>query len=104
MILTDGRHLVSTVGPKELHAFAARIGLKREWYQDFGHRMPHYDLFGYSVLRRALAAGAVMVTSRELVRRTVRWSRMRTRGRRALNQFLLAPALRRRFLQGERRL
>jgi len=88
MILTDGRHLVSTVGPKELHAFAAGIGLKREWYQDFGHLIPHYDLFGWSVLQRALAAGGVKVTSRDLVRGMVRWMRMRTRARRALYQFL----------------
>jgi hypothetical protein len=27
----------------ELHAFAARLGLKRAWYQD-SNRLPHYDL------------------------------------------------------------
>lgn len=26
----------------ELHAFAAHLGLKREWFQD--HFVPHYDL------------------------------------------------------------
>lgn len=26
----------------ELHAFAKRLGLKREWFQD--HIVPHYDL------------------------------------------------------------
>jgi len=36
---------------EELHAFAKRIGMKREWFQD--HRvLPHYDLVPS---RRALA-------------------------------------------------
>lgn len=40
----------------ELHAFAARIGLKRGWFQE--HRiMPHYDLTP-ARRERALAAGA----------------------------------------------
>lgn len=46
-----------------LHAFAKRIGLKREWFQE--HRlMPHYDL---TPLRReaALKAGAVFVSGRD---------------------------------------
>lgn len=40
----------------ELHEFAARIGLKREWFQPFSR--PHYDL---SKGRRsaAMAAGAI---------------------------------------------
>ena len=35
---------------EELHAFAARIGLKRQWFQD--KRLPHYDL---TARRRAAA-------------------------------------------------
>jgi len=47
----------------ELHAFAARIGLKRAWFQR--HALaPHYDL---TPRRReaAVAAGAVEMTFRE---------------------------------------
>jgi len=28
----------------ELHAFAKRLGLKREWFQEGNARYPHYDL------------------------------------------------------------
>lgn len=48
----------------ELHAFAARIGLRREWAQlPPEHRIPHYDL---TAGRReaAIAAGAVEVSAR----------------------------------------
>ena len=64
---------LSTDGPiEELHAFAARIGLKRAWFQD-DPKYPHYDL---TPARRAAAvkAGAVEVTGREwiLARRAAR--------------------------------
>ena len=51
----------------ELHAFAAEIGLRREWFQDDA-RLPHYDLHP---ARRvvAVANGAVQVTRRELAER-----------------------------------
>lgn len=48
---------------EELHAFAARIGLKRAWFQR--HRLaPHYDL---TVRRReaAVRAGAIELSFRE---------------------------------------
>lgn len=46
-----------------LHAFAARIGMRREWFQD--HKiMPHYDLTA-GRRARALALGAVYVSARE---------------------------------------
>jgi len=70
MILTDGNHLVSTVSFAELHAFAEKIGLRYSWFQD--HRISHYDLFGWSMVDRVCEAGAVFVTSRELVRRAFR--------------------------------
>jgi Protein of unknown function (DUF4031) len=62
----DGKescHL-TTDGPlDELHEFAARIGMKRSWFQE--HRlMPHYDLTPQR-RARALAAGAVFVSARE---------------------------------------
>lgn len=65
MILTDGTHLASTETVEELHAFAARIGLRRAWFQD--HRIPHYDLTTSSMVQKAVAAGAASVTRRHLL-------------------------------------
>ena len=50
---------------EELHALAARIGLKRSWFQDHPVH-PHYDL---SPAKRelALAAGAVFVPQRQQI-------------------------------------
>ena len=56
-------HLISDTSFEELHAFAARLGLPdRAFHRD------HYDLPDAWV-RRAVAAGAVEVDARELVRR-----------------------------------
>jgi hypothetical protein len=58
---------LTTDGPlAELHAFAARIGLRRAWFQD--RSTPHYDL---SPGKRELAldAGAVFVEARVQARR-----------------------------------
>jgi hypothetical protein len=61
MVLTDGTHLVaSTI--KELHEFAARIGLKRQWFQAHP-RHPHYDLTSRSAYEKAMRAGAVRMSS-----------------------------------------
>lgn len=49
----------------ELHAFAASVGLRREWFQS--HRLWHYDIMTWSKRRRALRAGAVSVTPRQSV-------------------------------------
>lgn len=58
---------LTTDGPiEELHVFAARLGLKREWFQE--HRIvPHYDL---TPKRRvaALALGAVHVPMRHQIK------------------------------------
>lgn len=51
----------------ELHGFAARIGMKRKWFQD-RPRFPHYDLTSRR-RRKALEVGAVEETTREMVRR-----------------------------------
>ena len=49
-----------------LHTFAARIGMKRAWFQD--HRLaPHYDLTK-SKRERALQLGAVFVSALEQAR------------------------------------
>lgn len=50
----------------ELHALAAAIGMRREWFQDH-RRAPHYDLTSHR-RQAALAAGAVAVTRTEAVR------------------------------------
>jgi hypothetical protein len=50
----------------DLHAFAARLGLRREWFQSHP-RYPHYDL---TPTKRQLAVrlGAREVTARQMVR------------------------------------
>jgi hypothetical protein len=57
---------------KELHRFARGLKFKRGWFQAH-RRHPHYDLTTERALGRALEAGAVRVSSRELVRRMARW-------------------------------
>ena len=64
MVYTDGTHLVADT-LIELHKFADKIGLKREWFQD--HQIPHYDIFGCKI-KRALEAGVVAATTRELIK------------------------------------
>lgn len=49
---------------QELHDLAARIGLKREWFQN--HGTPHYDLC-QSKRRMAIAAGAIEIDRRQTV-------------------------------------
>lgn len=66
MIYTDGVHLIATCGTEELHQFAEKIGLKREWFQD--HRHPHYDLLSQRIKARALREGARLVDKKRLVR------------------------------------
>lgn len=61
-----------------LHAFAAKLGLKREWFQD--HNVPelwHYDIGSERLREKALALGAVFVPIMEQARSEVR--RMRRR-------------------------
>ena len=57
-----------SVGPDddiaELHAFAARIGLRRSWFQAKGWPRDHYDVTD-SKRQEAIAAGAVAITWRE---------------------------------------
>jgi hypothetical protein len=51
----------------ELHAFAARIGLRRAWFQGPpAHRFPHYDVTA-NKRAQAIRAGATEVTWREAV-------------------------------------
>lgn len=61
-------HLLGT-DLDELHEFATRIGLKREWFQD--KRIPHYDV---SDSKRLLAInrGAVPINCYELPNDVIR--------------------------------
>ncbi len=47
-------------GLDELHAFAKKIGLRRDWFQHKPGKLPHYDLTEMMMLR-AVAAGAVQL-------------------------------------------
>lgn len=62
-------HLVSDHSLDELHEFARLLGLRREWFQV--RSIPHYDLTG-EYYRLAIERGALLVSSREIVRRAVR--------------------------------
>jgi hypothetical protein len=64
-------HLVSDTSIAELCEFAESLGLRREWLQRGS--VPHFDLTG-EYYNLAVARGAVLVSSRELVRRAVRWN------------------------------
>lgn len=59
-------HMVSDTSLDELHEFAKSIGLQRSWFQN-----THYDL---TPSRRTLAVtkGALLVDSKELVKRMIR--------------------------------
>lgn len=60
-------HLFCDGDLAELHRFAARIGMRRAWFQDWpAHRFPHYDVTAPKRLA-AVRAGAVEVTSRASV-------------------------------------
>jgi len=58
-MFTDG-------GLEELHRFANRIGMKREWFQD--KKYPHYDL---TPKRRRIAVehGAIEITTKEWMKK-----------------------------------
>ena len=62
-------HMVSDQSLDELHQFAAQLGLKRSWFQP-RHRASHYDLRGFNMLHQAIKAGAKVVGTRELLRRS----------------------------------
>lgn len=73
MVFTDGIHLIAE-DVAELHRFARSIGLKACWFHS-GSRHPHYDLLsGKSperrrmILERAVEMGAIVVTTRMLVK------------------------------------
>lgn len=60
-------HMVSDVSIEELHAFALKIGVKRHFF----HRGNHYDIKEHEH-PIAIAAGAQLVTAKELVRKMIK--------------------------------
>ncbi len=74
-------HAVSDASFEELHAFAARIGIPRRYFQG-----DHYDLPAH-LRPRALELGAAAVTTRELLARMAgpRGDRARRRARRRVS-------------------
>ena len=67
MIYTDGIYLVADT-EAELHEFALKIGLKREWYHRHkGH--PHYDLTTDSAIMRAIKNGAEIARRSDILRK-----------------------------------
>ncbi len=86
-------HMVSDTSEVELHAFAARIGLKREWAQlRPKSSAAHYDL---TATKRALAVelGAAEVSARELAMRN--YDGLRRRGLLAMPEGFCACGRRR---------
>lgn len=73
---TENCHLLCDPGEEDaLHAFAARIGLKREWFQE--KSKPHYDLTN-GKRWQALNAGAVpLEQSSEILAFFDRWKHQR---------------------------
>lgn len=70
ILIDDIGHMVSDSNEFELHLFARKLGLKREWFQTpgFGHHHAHYDLTTARARNRALALGAQRVDPFTLVK------------------------------------
>jgi len=72
MILIDIHgHMIATESEEELHSFAKKIGLKREWFQQPKKPLmhhAHYDLTTRSKLGQALDAGAKLRNNKELLK------------------------------------
>ena len=64
MIYTDSTYLISDDCPGELHIFAQKIGLKREWYKA-NAVIPHYHIQG-SIVKKAIDNGAKKVSTVKL--------------------------------------
>jgi hypothetical protein len=58
-------HMTSTISTDELHKFAKKLGLKKEWFQRDKHY--HYDI-SHSKYLLAIKLGAKIVDSRIIVK------------------------------------
>jgi hypothetical protein len=65
MIYTDGIHLITDGEIFELHIFAQKIGLKKEWFQD--KKWKHYDIWN-NKLKKAIQNGAIKISSKEIIK------------------------------------
>ena len=61
----DWCHMATDTSLEELHQMAARLGLRRAWFQDTPTH-PHYDLTP-AKRAQALRLGAQAVSTRELI-------------------------------------
>lgn len=55
----EGCHLLADT-IEELHSFAEKIGMKRSWFQNPDHALPHYDLTRGKRLQ-AIKLGAIEI-------------------------------------------
>ena len=62
--------LIGEAGTKELITFGEGIGLWEKWLQKRGDPQEHFDLFD-SRVDRAIAAGATVVSGRDLIAKCV---------------------------------
>jgi hypothetical protein len=62
----------TTTDLEALHRFAARIGLRRAWFQNKPGKMPHYDL-NPARRKAALAEGAIELDRQSAVMVIRRW-------------------------------
>lgn len=60
-------HMMTDGDLQELHDFAQRLWLRRDWFQD-KPRLPHYDLTR-NKRREAIRAGAQPVSAIEMIKR-----------------------------------
>lgn len=65
-VYTDGVHMVAD-SLEELHEFATRIALSRSYFEGVRKGHPHYDLTNERRREMAYEAGAVKVSSREIL-------------------------------------
>jgi len=65
MTYFDGIHLIADT-IQELHEFALKCDLKKEWFQHHP-RHPHYDVWGGTKTRNVIRLGAQIVSARRLI-------------------------------------
>lgn len=70
MIFVDGKgHMISDLSEDELHSFAKKIGLLRDWFQSPPQvKYPHYDLTTQRKINYALRMGAYLANTREMIK------------------------------------